>query len=54
MAICGEDMFAAGKSADERKQRGLGQMKIREELIDDAEWFAGKQEDFGFRAASRN
>lgn len=54
MAICGEDMFAAGKSADERKQRGLGQMKIREELIDYAEWFAGKQEDFGFGFAGRD
>ena len=41
MAIGGKNMLASGKGADQHEEAGLGQVKVGEQGIDEAELEAG-------------
>ena len=54
MAVGIQNQFAAREGADQNKQRGFGQMKISEQLVDHAEFMPGLDENVGLGAAGFN
>lgn len=53
-AICGQNAFASGERADQYEQRGLRQMKVRYQRIDDAELETRLYENRRFIVAGAN
>src|SRR5579875_2434966 len=54
VSVSAQHIFAPAKSGHKRKQRGAGQVKVREKLTDDAKRLSGEKKNLRFEPARLN